>query len=275
MAGVQADQHLVVRLGQGIQRHQAFGVADGSRIVAPLFQQQRQAEQRVRQLAAVMFALGEKPVVVKAAQQIVLVEARGFFKRRALAIRIASFGGVRRARERGIEFHDVDGAGGVAAPLHAVVVRLQVATFRRQRAAQVMEQLTEIGAGLRLDGFRPKEKCQLFARLRRLAIEDQPGQQGLQAVGVDRQDGLLRAGDQQIVEQLDAHRHLAAPPTSGYPARPTQTGSRSYHQSLLSLDGNAYWELYPQTSQVTVPALKLETVPSPSGEDALKFSTRS
>ena len=240
-------------------------MADGSGIVAPLFQQQRQAEQRVRQLAAVMFAPGEKPVVVKGAQQIVLVEARGFFQCRALAIRIAFFGGLRRTRERGLEFHHVDGAAWVAAPLHTVVVRLQVTAFGRQRAAQVMQQLPEIGPCLRFDGFRPKEKCQLFARLRRLAIEDQPGEQGLQAVGIDRQDGLLRAGDLQIVEQLDAHRR--------HPRRPSDV--RSYHQSLLSLDGNAYWALYPQTSQVTAPALKLETVPSPSGEDDLKFSTRS
>ncbi len=199
MGGVQADEHLVVRFGQGIESHQAFGVADGSGIVAPLFEQQRQAEQRVPQLAAVMFPLREKPVVVKAAQQIVLVKARGFFECRALDIRIASFGGVRRAREGGLEFHDVDGAGGVAAPLHAVVIRLQVATFGRQCSTQVMEQLTEIGAGLGLDGFRPEEKCELFAWLRRLAIEHEPGQQGLEAVGVDRQDRLLRAGDQQII----------------------------------------------------------------------------
>ena len=82
IAGVQANQHLVVRLGQRIERHQPFGVADGRGIIAAGFEQDRQAAEHMPQLAAVVFALGLEPVVVEAAQQVVLVEARGFFQRR-------------------------------------------------------------------------------------------------------------------------------------------------------------------------------------------------
>ena len=39
IAGVQANQHLVVRLGQRIQCHQPFGVTDGGGIVAAGFEQ--------------------------------------------------------------------------------------------------------------------------------------------------------------------------------------------------------------------------------------------
>src|SRR5260370_12401455 len=67
----------------------------------------------------------------------------------------------------------------------------------------------------------------------------------------------------------------AAPPISDYTLTRPKRATRSYDQSLLSLDANAYWALYPQTSQVTEPELKLETVPSPSGADDLTFSTRS
>jgi len=81
-----------------------------------------------------------------------------------------------------------------------VIVRLQVTAFGRQRPAEVMQQLAKIGARLGFAGFRPQEICQLLARLRGLAVQQEIGQQRLQAIRVDREDGLLRAGDQQIIE---------------------------------------------------------------------------
>ena len=81
-----------------------------------------------------------------------------------------------------------------------MVVRFQQAAFGGQRVAQVVQQLPEIGARLGFAGFRPEQRGQLFARLRRIAVQQQPGEQRLQPAGVDRQDGLLRTGDQQIVK---------------------------------------------------------------------------
>ena len=162
---MQANQHLMVSLGQGVQGHQPFGVMYGCWIVAAVFEQCRKAVQYLRQLAAILLPHRLKPIVVEAAQQIVLVEACRFFQCIALTLGVATFAGVRRARECGIEFHDVNRASPIAPPLYGVVVRFQQAAFGGQRVAQVVQQLPEIGARLGLAGFRPEKRGQSFARL--------------------------------------------------------------------------------------------------------------
>ena len=56
--------------------------------------------------------------------------------------------------------------------------------------AQLVDQATQVGAGLDLGRFRPKNIGQLLPGDRRRAMEDQVGKKGLQAGGMGQVNGL-------------------------------------------------------------------------------------
>ena len=153
-----------------------------------------------REGAAIVLALGQQPIVIEAAEKVVLIEARGVFEAGAFLAGGAAAGGLRGQRHRVIELRYVDAARRVAPPLHGVIVGDQETVVGRYGAAQVMEQLPQIGARLRFAGFRPEQKRQLLARLRHVGVQHEVRQQRLQTAGVDREHGLSATSDQQIVE---------------------------------------------------------------------------
>ncbi len=204
---VQADQDLVVRLAQRILRHQPLGVPDCRGIIAALIEERCQSAENLGRSTAVVLALLAQPIVVQPRQQVVLAQAGGFFERLKLGGEAGGFGGTFGSSHRSIKLDDIDGAVWATVPFHGMMVGGEKTALSRQGAAQVMKELPEIGARLCLAGIGPQQEGQVFPRLHRLTVQNQVGQQRLEAIGIDRGDGLLAARDAEFSEQFDAERH--------------------------------------------------------------------
>ena len=74
----------------------------------------------------------------------------------------------------------------------------------REGAAQVMQQLPEIGASLSLVGIGPQKKGQMLARLQRVTVQYQIAQERLEAICVDRGDDFAASRDSEFAEQFNA-----------------------------------------------------------------------
>jgi hypothetical protein len=64
----------------------------------------------------------------------------------------------------------------------------------------VVEKLAKVGTGLGFGGFRPEEEGELLARVGQIAVEDEKGEEGTKAVGIDLGDRLLLRVDQQVAK---------------------------------------------------------------------------
>ena len=72
-----------------------------------------------------------------------------------------------------------------------------------QRVEQLVEQVPQVGAGLGFGGVGPEEERQVPARLGRVAMEDQVGQQGLQARGIHGADIEATISQTELTQHLD------------------------------------------------------------------------
>ena len=84
--------------------------------------------------------------------------------------------GFRGALSRRLEFDHIDAASVVKAPAYRLVIGRKKRTLDWHGAAQMMEQLTQVGAGLGLARLRPQQKGEVFAGVRRIAVQDQKSQ---------------------------------------------------------------------------------------------------
>jgi hypothetical protein len=80
-----------------------------------------------------------------------------------------------------------------------------------QGATQLMQRLAQVGAGLGLAGVRPEEKREVLAQLRGVPMQDQVGEQRMQAWSVDAGDRLITVDQAEITKQLYMQRRLHRP----------------------------------------------------------------
>jgi hypothetical protein len=83
-------------------------------------------------------------------------------------------------------------------PAQRAGVGLQEAIRVRQSVAQLMQQLAQVGARLSLTGVRPEQKREVLAQLWGIAVQNQVGEQRMQARGVDAGDQLLAVDQAEI-----------------------------------------------------------------------------
>ncbi len=129
VGGVQANQHLVMRLTERVMGHQPFGIRYRGCVVPLFFQEGGQTAQHLGETLAILFALRLHPSVVQIAQQVVLVQARRFFQGSALTCNFSSStrGG---AGHRLVERDDIDEAPRFPPPHHRTIVGFEKAASR-------------------------------------------------------------------------------------------------------------------------------------------------
>jgi hypothetical protein len=99
------------------------------------------------------------------------------------------------------------GGGGVGAPAEGLLVRVEIEVEVGQGGAEVVEELAEIGAGLGFVGVGPEEEGELLAADGGAGVEDEVGDERLQAGGADAGDDLASAKDPESTQELDVQRH--------------------------------------------------------------------
>jgi hypothetical protein len=110
--------------------------------------------------------------------------------------------------KRSLEFDRVDRTGSLLPPSNREMSGYQQAAFRRQGSFQMVEKLPQIRPRLRFARCRPQQKGQSFARLQRIAMQDQICDQRVEAVRVDSRYGTPLEADPQVAKQVDPHGSL-------------------------------------------------------------------
>ena len=80
-------------------------------------------------------------------------------------------------------------------PVQGLAVSIQVAAGIGQRAPQVVDLLAQVGTRLGLGRVGPEQKGQVLSRLGCFPVEEEVGQQRLQARGVDAFDWRISVLD--------------------------------------------------------------------------------
>ena len=168
----------VGRLVERVVPQQRLRVADGLGVVATAFVQRRGLLQRVANRLRQPIALGQQPIAVAAGQQVAPIVRNRLLQVQHLVVDACGRPCLFQVR---LEFGHIQPEGRVAAPLHGELVGSQKAIGVRQGPAQAVPQSAQIGAGLLLGGVGPEEEGQVLARDRPLAVQQQIGEQLLQA----------------------------------------------------------------------------------------------
>ena len=84
-----------------------------------------------------------------------------------------------------------------------------------QRAPQLVQHVPQVRPRLRLGGVRPQQEREPLPRLRRVAVEQQVGEQRLGARRLERRQGTLAEPELQLAEQPDAEPCRVHGPVSG------------------------------------------------------------
>lgn len=186
---VQTHQQGVGRLVQGVVAQQDAGVGDGAAVLAALLVQRGQLLQCPTVSLGQPLPLGQQPVVVAARQQVAAVEGHGLLQ---VGQRIGRSSGL---GQRPLELGHVQGVGNVRAPLEGGLVNGEQVVQLRHGAAQAVPEAAEVGASLLLAGVGPEEEGQVLAGHRPVALQEQIGQQVLQARVFQVRHPLVARGD--------------------------------------------------------------------------------
>ena len=195
----------MVRFAQRIQCDQTVGPRNGRRVFLLLFEECGETVQHIGDPPPVVFAQRREPVVVERRQEVVFIELRRGCEELVSPARDLSRSRGRGLGNRRLEIDDVDRTGGILPPLNREMIGHQQVAFGRQCSLQIVEKLPQIRPRLRFARGRPQHERQSLPRLRRIAMQDQICDQGMEAVRVDSRDRTSREADPQVAEQADPH----------------------------------------------------------------------
>ena len=191
----------------GLLLEQALEVAESGGVLARGFEQRGEPRERAPVEPSQPFPVTLDPGVVAAGEQLAAVELHGPLQRRAL-LRLSPAG--RGLGHRGLEGGDVELEGRIDAPAGGPRVREEEALRLGQRVAQLVEDLPEVVAGLRLARVRPEGEGQVLAKLRRVAVEEQVAEERVQPRRVDGGHRMVAVHQAEPAEEADVQGLLRA-----------------------------------------------------------------
>jgi hypothetical protein len=139
-------QHPAGRFVQGVDREEPLRVLDDVGVAALGVGARREPREYLDGEAAQPLALGDDPVVLAGREQVAAVTAHR---------------GLRIPAVRGVgEREDVEPCGPAAAPPHRARAGIDDLAWGRERPAEVVEQLAQVGPGLRGGRVGPQLPCE-------------------------------------------------------------------------------------------------------------------
>ena len=192
----------------GLVLEQAAQVLDRSRVVAARLLQGREPGKRASVELAQALPVRLDPSVVAAGEQVSAVQLHGAIQRGALG-RLAP--GARGLGQRRLEAGHVEREAGVGAPARGPGVGDQEAVRIRQGVPQLVEDLPEVVAGLRLARVRPEDEGQVLSQLRRVPVQEEVREQGVEPRRADAGHRLVAMRQAEPAEETDVQGRLACP----------------------------------------------------------------
>ena len=166
---------------QGIVMQQSQRVIFGCRVSLFLFQELHQACGSPQSALSKPLADREDPVVIAVGEQVTRVSGQGFFQPAPGRDPIPCLFRLLGAGERSLEIGHVEIHGRVIAPADGVAVDDQQIWAAGQRTEQAMKQGAQVGSRLLVGSIGPKDEGQLLAGNGDITVQQEIGQQELQA----------------------------------------------------------------------------------------------
>ena len=196
------DQQPVALLAQGIPRDQALGAADGFGPALVLLVPAGEPLQRVGVQPGEPLPVPGQPFVIAALEQLTAVDLDRLLEP--------------VLRQCPLELLDVQPQRDVRAPVERARPDLDQAIRVRQRAAQGVQHLAQVGLRLALGRTGPQQERQALPRLRRVPVQQQVGEQRFGPGRVQRRKRLVielevHGAEQPGAESGRAHRQVLSP----------------------------------------------------------------
>ena len=175
---------------------------DRGSIIAFLFEEGHQALCRMEKRLMQAISFGEDPILIAAREQVATIQTSRMLQCLAHACQIVDLFGMRGGGKCLLKLLDIEGEMYIwgRVPLEALSVGGHEVVSGGKGLAQVIEQLAQVGMGLRFLRIGPEEKGQVRAILGSAAMQHQVSQQRLDTRDSDCQGGLTRQ-QQEVTEQ--------------------------------------------------------------------------
>jgi hypothetical protein len=200
---VEPHQHPVGGLAERVRPQDPLRVRDRLGVLAPGLHQLDQPFEGLEPAPPQPFPLLQQPLVVAALQQVTPVQLDGLTQGRHLLV--GPLGPVGPG-DRALEGGQVDPARGALPPPERPRGHLQEPVGTGQGAPQDVQQMAQVGPRLGLARVGPEQVGQALARLRRIPVEQQIGEQRLGPGRAERRHRGLALAEVELAEDPDAQR---------------------------------------------------------------------
>jgi hypothetical protein len=204
----QAHQAPVEVFGERVESEQALGVPDGARGVALHLKEAEQLFERLQVALAESLPLRQDPFIIAARQQVPAIQAVCLLKSDLEDVLIVLSCSRICERERLFELSDIEVKGRDGLPVYHLLVGSEEVFNFGKGLAQLVEQLAQVIASLGLGGLRLEKKGQVLALLGGIVMQDEIGEQGLQAHAVEACHLSISVDQAEIAEQSDVKGRL-------------------------------------------------------------------
>jgi hypothetical protein len=170
-----------------------------------ILQQPRQPFQGALESLPQPAALRNNPILIQTGEEIAFIERNSLLQKRALLSTVTSvIGPTQRIFEPGY----VQIEGGRVTPAEPPTIDIEKAISFRKGVSETVEEIAQVSKRLILGRIRPEEERQAMARRGRLAVEQEVGQQRLEAGGIDRRQRLITEQEPEATQQFNAEHRL-------------------------------------------------------------------
>jgi hypothetical protein len=176
---------------QGIIVDESLSIADGFDMVAALREERRQALERLEISQAQVLSLCKNPVVIATVKQVASISCDDLTQCLQSAV-----GGVFPRSGQGIfEGRDIEPVRSVRSPPQRARRDIDVAIGVWESSPQVMKDMPEICARLRLGGIGPEHESQALSRLGSGPVQHEVGEERFRPCGRERRQQTIAVAE--------------------------------------------------------------------------------
>ena len=200
---------------QGVLAQEVLSHRDSGGIVALLFEEGHQALRGLEKHLVQAIPFGENPLLVATGKEVATIQTSGVLQCPTDPCQVLNLFRMRGGGQCPLKLLDIEREGHLwgRVPGEALSLGGHKMAGVRERLAQVIEQLAQIGMSLRLRRIGPEEKGQVRAILGSTPMQHEVGQQGLDAGNRDRGHRCFTRHQQEVTQQrqVEGRNHQQLP----------------------------------------------------------------
>src|SRR2546423_10080215 len=163
--GMEAYELAVSRLVQGVLTQEVLSYRDGGGIVALLFEERHQAFRSLEKRLMEAIPFRKDPLLVAVGKEVPTIQAYGMLQGLTSSCQILDLIRLLGSPQRPLKLLDIEREGHIwgRVPLEALLISGHKMVGVREGLSQMIQELAQIGMGLRFHRIGPEEKGQVRA----------------------------------------------------------------------------------------------------------------